>query len=458
MKNHIVAILALLATAFGATAAHAQAPAKFGCGGVNPFTPTIAPVPASGGGDFTNLGFECAMWQDFVYLNWPALKDQRGAPDTNAKFGAPGATVWETYKTDEQTFLPNGANPGPWNQGLAISGINKNLAQLIASGDVRRLTETSKISRVVLRNAIRQAKFLSARAGANATMAEILKAIQQAGGGVLYDLNGKPVYYEISMDQVQYEYIVQNGLYNAATQIAYAGKTNVSLPSAPTPSSPIGSLEVKAAWKVLSQPEIDSKRFHMIQALLPKSTAPVTVGLVGFHMFLPDGAQGIWATFAQIDNAPVQGTPPGPGPYNFYNPNCTVPGGTKPCPINVKNANPGQVVQINPDDASAGPLNAYMQSIIKQYDPATPWQYYKIVDVQWAKKAVEISTLPVPAQAPLPNGSPNAPNVVNAVLETFLQKPQIGCLFCHTGASGPSPNTYATSYSFVFEHATAPPK
>ncbi len=84
-------------------------------------------------------------------------------------------------------------------------------------------------------------------------MAEILRAIEQAGGGTLYDLNGQPVYYEISMDQVQYQYIVDNALYNAATQVAFAEKNTISLPWEPTAYSPIGSLEVKAAWKVLSQ-------------------------------------------------------------------------------------------------------------------------------------------------------------------------------------------------------------
>lgn len=314
---------------------------------------------------------------------------------------------------------------------------------------------------MVLRNARLQAAVLAKSAGANATMADILKAIEQAGGGVLYDLNGNPVYYEISMNQVQYQYIVDNGLYNANTQIAYAKTHVISLPSAETAHQAIGAIEVKAAWKVLSQPEIASKRFHTIQALLPKSTTPVTVGLVGFHIFVANGAQGVWVTFAQIDNAPLQpspeASPPGPGPYNFYNPDCTLPGGKGPCPVNVKNANPGQVTQINPDNPSAAGINGYMQALIKQYDPTTPWQYYKIVDIQWSRVPVDLSKLPVPVQAPLPDGTPNAPNVVNAVLETFVQKnPKIGCFFCHIGATGPTPNKYATSYSFVFEHATAP--
>lgn len=118
MKNHLAAILTLLATAFGATAAHAQTAAVSCTGLPDPSSmPTVTPVTKANGTDFTDRGFECMMWQNFVYLNWPVLKDHRGVPDTNAKFGAEGATtVWESYKTDEHTFRPNGADPGPWDK------------------------------------------------------------------------------------------------------------------------------------------------------------------------------------------------------------------------------------------------------------------------------------------------------------------------------------------------------
>ena len=36
---------------------------------------------------------------------------------TVARNGAPGPTVWESYKTVEQIFLPGAADPGPWNAG-----------------------------------------------------------------------------------------------------------------------------------------------------------------------------------------------------------------------------------------------------------------------------------------------------------------------------------------------------
>jgi len=446
--------IALCAVLAGASSAHAQQPASFkGCGGVNPYFPTITPTMRTTNPEFTNLGAECSMWQNFIYMNWPALPGQRGVPNPSATFGAPGVTVWESFKTVDQTFLPDGKNPGPWQSAPSLGPLPANLAQSVAAGRVRSLTMESKVSRTILANL----------AGQDGADAEILRDIAQVGGGILYDLNGRPVYYEIALNQPLYDFIVKNGLYDATQQVAYASKQTMTLPYPPSNSPPnqapqLQSMELKAAWKILSPAEIRSGRFHTAQALIPGTAAivpprPVTVGLVGLHMYMPDPAQGTWATFAQIDNAPVSGQPV-KGLYNFFNPNCTN------CPVNVRDANPGQVMQMEPDDRSAGELNAYVQAQIRQKNPKSPWQYYKIVNIQWSDPSVAIPQTP-PAVAPLPYGNPPNKTVVNAVLETFLQRPGLGCLTCHRGAQVPTVpgNTtkYATSYSFLFGHAKAPP-
>lgn len=437
-------LFATLALSFIATAAHSQAP-RFACGGSPPQPPpTIAPTYKTTVVDRTNLGFECMMWQNFVYLNWPAQLGARGVPNAAAKFGAPGPTVWETYKTIDQTFLPDAKNPGGWDSALLMVTLGNKLAAQVANGQLRNLTMTSKVSRPVLANVARHVAINSAP----------LNNITQAGGGTLYDLNGHPVFYEVSMNRDQYDYIVKNSLFDANKQIAFASTNVISLPVGQTSYGNMGGLEIKAAWKVLSAAEIRSRRFHTIQALLPGHLVPVTVGLVGFHMFMSGfGGQGAWATFAQVDNAPVQGQPV-KGPYNFNNPACTT------CKPNVEDANPGQVLQITPDEAATVGLNAYMQALIKAYNPSTPWQYYKIVNVQWPLQPVDISKLQAPADAPLPDGSPNSQTVVNAVLETFQQFPGTGCLACHTGATvapaGSNAPNYASSYSFMFGHAKVP--
>jgi hypothetical protein len=228
------------------------------------------------------------------------------------------------------------------------------------------------------------------------------------------------------------------------------------LPAAPNTTTQ-GAVEVKAAWKVLTAAETLSGHFHTARALLDGPLLPVTVGLVGFHVSISNGAQGIWFTFAQVDNAPVQ-HPATSGTFNFFNPKCTVPGTSTPCPFNAK-TNPGQVVQLNPDNATADQLNVYMHYMLKDY---SPWPYYNLVDVQWANVPVPIAKLPAPQSAPLPDGQPNTPTMVNAVLETFLQQPGTSCITCHQYATvasvGKQSPNYAASYSYAFGRASPGPK
>src|SRR5436305_11184138 len=90
----LISFGALMLVAF-ATPAHSQLPPFSGCGGINPTKPKIEPTFQISNGEFTNLGFECQMWQNFIYVNWPAQSGQRGVPNKQAKFSAPGPTVWE---------------------------------------------------------------------------------------------------------------------------------------------------------------------------------------------------------------------------------------------------------------------------------------------------------------------------------------------------------------------------
>jgi hypothetical protein len=430
-------------------AAQAQQPPTFHCGELGDnHLPQVAPIFRSST-DLSDNNFDCLAWQDFIYFMWPATYGQRGVPNKNAKFGGGGPTVWETFKTADAVFLPNGQNPGPWNQQTLLATLRGPLAQQVAAGAVRHLTMSSKVSRGVLANILQSSGSMPP---------DILDEIAQAGGGTLFDLNGYPVYYEVSMNEAQFNYIVQNGLYDANKQLAFAQNNVIILPGSTETAQ--AAVEIKAAWKVLTPAETRSGHFHMVQALLDGAQQPVTVGLVGFHFFLSNGGQGAWATFAQVDNAPVQ-QPATSGTFNLFNPKCTVfvSGRSQPCPFNIKDADPGQVVQVNPDDPMAAQLNAYMKYLLQGY---SPWQYYKLVNVQWAAVPQPLAKQVAPAPTPLPDGSPNTPTLVNAVLETFLQKPNVSCVGCHqyatVAAVGNQKPNIAASYSFMFKRASPGPK
>jgi hypothetical protein len=450
MRMKFFGLLAGVAIICTGTAQAQQQPGKL-CSGdiINPKNlPALQPTFRTNAG-LTDGQFDCMVWQDFIYFMWPAAKNGRGVPNISAKFGAPGPTVWETYRTVDTVFLPNGRDPGPWNGLQLMATLSPSLARQVASGAIRHLTGTSKVSRPVLANVLRE--------GTSVPQA-ILGDISQAAGGAIYDPSGNPVYYEVAMDEAQYNYIQQNGLYDANKQATFGQGNVISLPFGSTTTD--NSVEMKAAWKILTPAERKTGRFHTIEALIEGSKTPVTVGLVGFHVFIIRGDQGAWGTFAQVDNAPVQTSPVTSGTFNFFNPGCMTPGTQDPCPINTPNTDPTQVVQVAPDDATADQLNTYVHSLFTQNDPKSPWQYYNLVNVQWPVHGVAMSTLKAPASGPLPDGQPNTQTLVNAVIETFVQQPGMACLSCHqygtTAASGSNP-AYASSYSFMFGRANAPP-
>ena len=402
-------ILAAMAFAFAPLAASAE-PAADVCGPFTMSAPVLEPVIATSLVGANDHSFGCLAWQSFIYLNWRARRDAPGEPDRGAPFGTPGATVWETFATPEALFRPKGAVPPAWPEA--------------ASATPRRL-ETSA----------------------------------QADGGVLVDRAGKPVYYEILLNRDEFAYIVGNRLFDAKAQLAFAREQGIVLPAGP--SGAIGAIEVKAAWKVLTPAEAAEtpRRFHTVDAVLADGSHAV-VGLVGFHLNqrVEGFAQGLWASFVQVDSAPIAGTMERPGRYSFFDPDC--PG----CAANAMTEPPQatQVEQVFPIAPSVRAINVYMRDLIRAADPRSPWQFYELVGVQWPHFALSAPT-PVPEpqrrarqMLPLAIGTPSTPTLMNPVLETFRQFPNVSCLGCHAQAATArrdSRGAYAADYSFLFRRA-----
>ena len=443
--------LALLACAGLAAPAAAQGTTTvphFFCGGTPPQPIYLKPVPKLTNPEFTNQGADCAMWQTFFYLNWPAQAGKRGIPDTSAKFGAPGLTVWETFKTEDQVFLPNGAKPGPWDLVYTSTTLSKEVSSRVGIGQMRVLERTSKVSHDVARLQAAQPK-QGLRASPNAPIP--LDQIEQADTYVLYDQQKLPVYYEVAMNRTQFDYIVGKGLYDADKQAAYAAKTNIILPQ--------NSIEVKAAWKVLTPAETTSGRFHTSTGFIAAPSGggagqTVTVGMVGFHVFASGGPQsaGLWATFYQVDNAPLAGvTPPTTATYSFYKVGSSTP-------VNTTGTNPTQVVQNFPDDSVAAKVNEQARKTIIEGYAKSPWQYYAMVDSQWSRTVLKL-TSPIPATVPLNPGTVSTATLINPVLETYMQTANNSCLGCHSFATTAKPNSStATGFSFMFGNAQSPKK
>lgn len=138
--------------------------------------------------------------------------------------------------------------------------------------------------------------------------ARTVELIDQAGpDGVLVDRNGRAVYYSIHSNDVFGQFIAGNGLQDPKTLRAFN----------PDTPFPVGSMTLKAAWKVV-QPGEDVSTFYTRQAQIAKlgtrkgkivataDTETQTVALVGFHIGgTVDGhPEMIWATFEHQSNAP----------------------------------------------------------------------------------------------------------------------------------------------------------
>jgi len=147
--------------------------------------------------------------------------------------------------------------------------------------------------------------------------AESLDEYLQAGtDGIFVDQNGRSVYYSQYVNPVYADFITGHQLTDPAKVRAFE----------PGTPFPIGSLEIKASWKILTPGEKPEGRFTMrgeVANLVhkggkivtdPKQTENVTLALVGFHIggIVKGHPEMIWATFEHSGNAPNVAANPTP--------------------------------------------------------------------------------------------------------------------------------------------------
>jgi hypothetical protein len=410
------------------------------------------------------VGADCMAWQSFIALNWRADPASRGQPDAKAAwsaFGDPseaGQTVWESYWEAAEVFNPPAGTKLVW-------------AQRQPAG--KRLVRDSKLD------------------AANLTLA----GFEQAGDHKwLTGQNGEITYYEVRINQDEFEYITRNHLTTFAGQAACVragqngqGGLNLPMGGGATPSAPkdvdckgtptvygrnVGAIEIKAAWRVLPDDGSLNYRYLTAQATLVNpygQPSSATVGLVGLHIIrrVPGAAQFVWSTFEHIDNSPDQASSPQgyadptlpanpnqkprPG-YTYFNPACNPATDTVyACTPNQLPGNacapgqdtacdpypaPMQVTRVTPVDPKANSVTGYVWSLL----PANSvFNYYRLVNVQWPVNSTAIA----PGDTvPLTGGdiTPSA-YVANTTLETFLQNSSSAnnCMACHQYATTAHP-------------------
>lgn len=455
-------------------AAQASTPTSFPCGNTQTLTfgPDIPP-------DFSQVASQkdadCFAWQQFIALNWPAAALDGGV---DAGFGTPGdlgAVQWQTYMDTEQLFLPDGGAPPPWGTPPTVNPACLSEAGLSAAQAEGRLalTVASKFEEQFDPNSSAQ-------------------AFPFSGPAWLGAQNGTNVWYDVRISQPEYQYVVDAGLYNAASQMAQADAgVALVLPQGSFQPNSIGAIELKSAWMEVTTPT-DSRwnRYKLAPAVVvdpsTQKCRTATVALVGLHIIHATQSQPtlVWSTFEHVDNAPNNGADAGTTAWNFFNAQCKprtvqVPAAcaadgkstqvtvgctpNTPPPYFIGDGcpapSPVQVTRMTPIDTTAAQITATVQQQLQQAYPGSVWGNYLLVNVLWSTGASPSPTKPV--KAPLPFASPapsgNIP-IANTTMETYIQQtadfgrgPQASnCIVCHAGATIQGPSGIASDFSFIF--------
>ena len=440
----------------------------------------------------------CFGWQLFIAMNWPvnpgwpASPALAGEPDTAsgvAQFGVPQvagqpmstAPVWASYKDANDIFLPNAATPTGWGVETpvpATCSVGSHL-KAFATGARKFITATSE-------SAINRAHRFHLSSGTQVTLPE---EFLEATGGWLTDQSGNLVFFERKVGKAEFDYILEKGLYDAANQLIVAQNSDQNnpnglslpagtpvrtLPAKALPQEDLGALELKAAWRVLTQkPELYGRYLTTVAWLQNPETLACTqevIGLVGLHIIYKTQTQTnfIWTTFEQIDNVPDPSTPAPAQGYSFNNPACTdctpntqptqcdaqgLPAGCTPL------TQPIQTTRVNTLPPAIQALNtAVQQNFAQQTQGRSVFQYYQLVNVLWTHGPNSPNPQePGPgATVPLSYGNfiskDNVP-VANTTMETYAQS--FNCSACHQSATIANSPSLASDFSFLFQNASS---
>ncbi|MFO0587620.1 MAG: hypothetical protein U0441_08775 [Polyangiaceae bacterium] len=436
-------------------------------------TLTLGPiVPGDLASGLNQQDFNCYAWQELIGLDWPSAFPNGGPPSV---FGDPadtGPVTWETYMDIDELFTADGSPPPSWGTPPTIPAACQKL-QDKATGPARRtraLAMSAKFSELIQSSSSAQATAPPNWLGAQ---------------------NGTNLWYEVKVDQDEYNYIVQNKLYSADGQTAFYAQgpsARITLPPGVMKfgqTTTLGAIELKAAWMVVTDPtNAKWTRYKKTSAFVYDATndtcSAVTTALVGLHILHKTSSQPtwVWSTFEQVDNVQDPsinvGTPP--AGYNLFNPSCapqkeTFPAscspdgkttsGTVACaantqpPYNIGDGCPApvpiQVARTTALDSDAQAINKLAQSFIRDQYSASVWQYYAVVNVIWSSSPPTQQ----PQNAPVSFTSPQPPSgaIANTTMETYAQSTR--CLDCHTYASTADGSGHEADFSFALGHASS---
>lgn len=414
----------------------------------------------------------CFGWQEFIAINWPVA--------AGAGFGAPGdtgAVAWQGYMSTQQLFRPDGGPPPAWGTPPVIS------PDCLAEAGLTAAAARTAIPLTVA------TKFSSEFESGDGQQAAPRNAPAWLG-----DTRGNNVWYEVRVNQDEYDAIVAGQYYNREGQAAYYQQnpnTALALPIGTFQPSFVGAMEIKAAWMEVPNPsDAQWNRYKLSQAVVvdpsTQKCQALTVALVGLHVIHKTQAQPtwVWATFEHVDNAPdAADAAATTRTWNFYDPNCQPRTVQVPAACRFNNQEsvivgcdpnqppqywigsgcpdpaPIRVTRLSPIDSEAQAVNESAWATIRASYPDSVWLNYQVVAVQWSTNPPQQSDQPVTVPQIFNSPSPDS-NLANTVLETYDQRSK--CIDCHqyatiSGSSSsncsPSKPCYPSDFSFALQDA-----
>jgi hypothetical protein len=361
--------------------------------------------------------FEVLSWQNFVALNWP--QTSQGKPQKS--IADHGQFPWQQWKESFEVFKQDGSQPAPWGEHY--------LPNNFTIKDSENIPIMFRTNRMTLRS------------GAN-----IEDEFDQAFTAPIWDQNGNLVRYQVMMNEVEFDYIVANELYNLDGQIAFSQNHNkVDFPSSNRKLA--GAIEIKLAWREMDESTDISARYLTTRAYVSNEKNEYSIkkmGLVGMHISMKTetSPQWIWATFEHIDNVEANSLEYVDGKQvkaSFNDPSCEL------CPINVypnmsgDYANPkdknqatkrNQIQRVLPISDETNALNTQVQALLATQQ--SPLQYYELVGTQWptepSSPAYDVNKHDDANPPALPDavsnksgGKPTPIWLTNMVMETYFQ-------------------------------------
>lgn len=390
-----------------------------------------------------NEAYNRYSWQAFMAINWPVSKDGTA----KSKFTDKGDPSWLGWKEAFQVYRADGQKPAPWGAPRTESGLKIN-EKILSNNNARIL--------------------LSSKTPTHPDNFNIDDETDQAFAGELFDQNGNVVVYEVLMNQIEFDYVVENELYNLNGQLNFSSTGAIAdFPAGDYVNQYLGAVEIKFAWKHLEDTDKKERYFQNEAYIYNKDSTLVKnhFGLIGMHISqkTPTGKQWVWSTFEHIDNLDQNVIIDKNGSTTVIHPTLTDPN-CEICPVNVDATNRNSKgiantythksskhsdywnITNDPNNYYANSavmktqakrmidipvrvkrINSMMQDYFKEL--GSVWQYYQLIDTQYPVDQNIVPGISTKTEYHLPEsiinksgGKPNIAFLTNITMETFFQK------------------------------------